>query len=116
MVRKREYYVVSPVGRRVFSLGLGPVALSFVGASGQEDLKRIEALEHEYGYEWPAYWLRERAAVVHPGLVKWADKWLEVEAERVESERENADELREIRVRAVEVPEEEALETTEKVV
>ncbi|MHC2754858.1 type IV secretion/conjugal transfer VirB4 family ATPase, partial [Bradyrhizobium diazoefficiens] len=29
---KREYYVASPEGRRLFNMALGPVALSFVGA------------------------------------------------------------------------------------
>ncbi|NRP74871.1 Type IV secretion system protein virB4 [Ensifer psoraleae] len=42
-IPKREYYVVTPEGRRHFDMALGPVALSFVGASGKEDLKRIRA-------------------------------------------------------------------------
>ena len=105
MVRKREYYIISPVGRRVFSLGLGPVSMSFVGASGPDDLKRVEALAEEYGHEWPSYWLRERAEKIHPGLSKWADKWLDLDAERAENERDNADEIREIRLRAVDAPE-----------
>jgi type IV secretory pathway VirB4 component len=41
-IPKREYYVVSPEGRRLFDMALGPVALAFVGASGKDDLKRIE--------------------------------------------------------------------------
>lgn len=76
MARKREYYVMSPDGRRLFSLGLGPVALSFVGASGVEDLSRVEQLKNTYGCEWPAHWLRER------DLNLWADKWLELDAAR----------------------------------
>lgn len=57
---KREYYVVSPEGRRLFDMALGPVALSFVGASGKEDLKRIRALHSEHGAGWPLHWLQQR--------------------------------------------------------
>lgn len=57
---KREYYVVSPEGRRLFDMALGPVALSFVGASGKEDLKRIRALHSEHGAAWPYPWLQQR--------------------------------------------------------
>ncbi|MCV9999464.1 conjugal transfer protein TrbE [Pararhizobium sp. YC-54] len=57
---KREYYVASPDGRRLFDMALGPVALSFVGASGKEDLKRIRTLVSEYGNDWPLYWLQQR--------------------------------------------------------
>ncbi|MBP1847614.1 type IV secretion system protein VirB4 [Rhizobium petrolearium] len=57
---KREYYVVSPEGRRLFDMALGPVALSFVGASGKEDLKHIRALHSEHGAAWPLHWLKQR--------------------------------------------------------
>ncbi|NTI46024.1 VirB4 family type IV secretion/conjugal transfer ATPase (plasmid) [Agrobacterium tumefaciens] len=57
---KREYYVASPEGRRLFDMSLGPVALSFVGASGKEDLKRIRALHFEHGADWPKHWLQQR--------------------------------------------------------
>ncbi|KSV75622.1 conjugal transfer protein TrbE [Sinorhizobium sp. GW3] len=57
---KREYYVVTPEGRRLFDMALGPVALSFVGASGKEDLKRIRALRSQYGQSWPIHWLETR--------------------------------------------------------
>ncbi|MDI6834995.1 MAG: conjugal transfer protein TrbE [Rhizobiaceae bacterium] len=57
---KREYYVVSSEGRRLFDMALGPVALSFVGASGKEDLKRIRALHSEHGAAWPLHWLQQR--------------------------------------------------------
>lgn len=39
---------------------LGPVALSFVGASGKDDLKRIRALIAEHGRDWPIHWLNTR--------------------------------------------------------
>ncbi|MGV1832890.1 conjugal transfer protein TrbE [Agrobacterium vitis] len=57
---KREYYVASAEGRRLFDMSLGPVALSFVGASGKEDLKRIRALHSEHGADWPIHWLQQR--------------------------------------------------------
>lgn len=57
---KREYYVVSPDGRRLFDMALGPVTLSFVGVTGKDDLKRIMALHQEFAGEWPAHWLTER--------------------------------------------------------
>ncbi len=59
-IPKRDYYVVSPEGRRLFDMALGPVALSFVGASGKEDLKRIRALHLEHGASWPLHWLQQR--------------------------------------------------------
>ncbi len=59
-IPKREYYVVSPEGRRLFNMALGPVALSFVGATGKEDLKRIRILHSEHGAAWPLHWLQQR--------------------------------------------------------
>ncbi|MCW0001859.1 conjugal transfer protein TrbE [Pararhizobium sp. YC-54] len=57
---KREYYVASPEGRRLFNMALGPVALSFVGATGRQDLKRIRSLHSEHGAAWPLHWLQQR--------------------------------------------------------
>src|SRR5690606_26346345 len=39
---KRDYYVVSPLGRRMIGLGLGTVALSFVGVNGREEREAAE--------------------------------------------------------------------------
>ncbi len=57
---KREYYVASPDGRRLFDMALGPLALAFAGASGKDDLKRIDALRAEHGRDWPIHWLKHR--------------------------------------------------------
>jgi type IV secretion system protein VirB4 len=57
---KREYYVVTPEGRRLFDMALGPIALSFVGASAKDDLKRMRALRSEHGQIWPVHWLEAR--------------------------------------------------------
>ena len=72
-VMKRHYYYAAPNSRnyRLFDLGLASVALSFVGASGKNDLKAIRGLQREHGAEWPAHWLRSR------GLDDWSDLWLE---------------------------------------
>ncbi|RWX14959.1 VirB4 family type IV secretion/conjugal transfer ATPase [Rhizobium leguminosarum] len=59
-IPKREYYVASPDGRRLFDMALGPLTLSFVGASSKDDLKRIRALHEEHGPEWPLHWLLQR--------------------------------------------------------
>jgi type IV secretion/conjugal transfer VirB4 family ATPase len=58
--KKRQYYYVSPEGRRLFELDLGPVALSFVGASGKQDLSIIRKLKDCFKEEWPWHWLRKR--------------------------------------------------------
>jgi hypothetical protein len=70
---KRHYYYAAPNSRkyRMFDLGLAPVALSFAGAGGKDDLKAIRALKEKYGEEWPAHWLRSR------GLADWGDAWME---------------------------------------
>ncbi|MBD5646477.1 MAG: conjugal transfer protein TrbE [Desulfovibrio sp.] len=59
-VPKRDYYMTSHSGRRLFQLGLGPVALSFVGVSDKESLARIRELKGLYGTDWPKFWLLER--------------------------------------------------------
>jgi len=70
--RKEEYFLISPNGARLFSLNLGPIALSFTGASGKEDLKAIEALAQEYGKDWPVKWLEKRQV---PFLKEWIGYW-----------------------------------------
>ncbi len=59
-VPKREYYAVSPVGRRLFDMSLGPLTLAFVGASGKADLATIRSLHAEFGTDWPRHWLQQR--------------------------------------------------------
>ena len=65
-IPKRHYYVVSPIGRRMIALGLGGVALSFVGVSGREERQTLEGVIERHGDDWPAEWLRMR------GLPDWA--------------------------------------------
>jgi type IV secretion system protein VirB4 len=58
--KKRDYYAVSPGGRRLFELGLGPIALAFAAASSKEDIATIKALQIEHGSDWPLVWLEHR--------------------------------------------------------
>ena len=56
---KREYYVKSPEGRRKISLGIGNIALSFIGVSDKEGIAAVRACHEKYGDEWPIYWLEQ---------------------------------------------------------
>jgi type IV secretion system protein VirB4 len=60
---KRDYYVKSPLGSRLVSLDLGPVALAFVGTPAgmtpEEVRSAVEALSAREGEQWPAAWLRQ---------------------------------------------------------
>lgn len=58
--KKRHYYFTSPEGQRLFTLELGPVALSFVAVADKESLKRIRTLHSQLGPLWPTAWLVER--------------------------------------------------------
>lgn len=70
---KRQYYVVSPEGRRLIALGLGQVALSFVGVNSPEERKKVEELIKVFPQTWQAEWLR------HRGRSDWADWWRDIE-------------------------------------
>lgn len=69
---KRHYYLKSPRGSRLFELGLGPVALSFLaadpGASMEDTRRHLETLMAAHGRDWPAARLEER------GLGDWAER------------------------------------------
>lgn len=57
-VPKRDYYLQSPKGARLFELGLGPVALAFAGAGRPEDQARIDTVLAEAGPEgFASAWL-----------------------------------------------------------
>lgn len=73
---KQDYYYMSPLGRRMFRIGLGAVCLSFVGASGKEDVVLARQLMEKYGRRWPVEWLRLNART-RPwgrGLEQWASE------------------------------------------
>lgn len=48
-VPKRQYYLQSARGNRLFELGLGPIALALCGASDPDTQKRIDAILSEHG-------------------------------------------------------------------
>jgi len=58
---KRDYYVVTRAGCRVFELGLGPATLAFVGAARAEDHAQIDAvLAAPTAHGFAAAWLDAR--------------------------------------------------------
>ena len=58
---KRDYYLVSRDGCRLFELGLGPATLSFVGASRPEDHTQMDRVCAEVGaHGFAAAWLEAR--------------------------------------------------------
>jgi type IV secretion system protein TrbE len=60
---KRHYYYQSPLGNRLFELGLGPLTLAFAGASKPEDQRAMDALLAESGSRGDAFaraWLNDR--------------------------------------------------------
>lgn len=68
---KRDYYYQSPLGCRVFELGLGPVGLAFCGASSPEaqsliDRTWAECEAHEFAENW-----------LHANGLPWAGDLLE---------------------------------------
>ncbi|WP_407238146.1 hypothetical protein [Escherichia coli] len=52
---KRQYYYKSPLGRRVFELGLGPLTKAFVAVSDKEDLAEVWNLIADHGDDWPLF-------------------------------------------------------------
>jgi type IV secretion system protein VirB4 len=79
-IPKREYYVSSPDGKRMIYLGLGEVALSFVGVSSPDDRKKVKELIANYPEDWPARWLASRR------VEEWGDYWRELAAVGSEAE------------------------------
>ncbi len=72
--KKRDYYYVSPLGRRRFRLGLGPVALAFVGCSGVEDIAQARRILASGTENFGADWLMHCATAKEwgDGLAEWA--------------------------------------------
>jgi len=59
-IPKQQYYYVSENGRRLYDLALGPLALSFVGASDKDSVAEIQQLEAKYHKQWIHEWLANR--------------------------------------------------------
>lgn len=58
--KKKDYYYKSELGRRMYELGLGPIALSFVAVSDKDTLREVRACEDQYGKDWPLHWLKKK--------------------------------------------------------
>jgi type IV secretory pathway VirB4 component len=80
-----EYYIASPDGRRLFSFGLGPVTLAFVGSSDKDsvaEMKLMVAEDEAYltangktiARPWPARWIEKK--VKSKRARDWADAWI----------------------------------------
>lgn len=72
-IPKQHYYVVSKLGRRLVNLGIGRVALSWVGVNGREERQIVESVMNQYSDSWRAEWLRLK------GLPQWADYYQTLE-------------------------------------
>jgi type IV secretion system protein VirB4 len=81
-IPKQHYYVISPLGRRLISLGIHNVALSFVGVNGREERQLVEDLQMEFPDTWQSEWLRVRARTLKDvRLQGWADYYDTVQYE-----------------------------------
>lgn len=70
---KRHYYYQSPLGNRLFELGLGPLALAFVGASTPEDQRAMDTVLAQHGMQDDAFaiaWLNHRQSPWAAELLK----------------------------------------------
>ncbi len=60
--KKRDYYVRSPSGARLFDLALGPLEMAFLGTlpgrSADDTVREAARLAEAEGERWPAAWLR----------------------------------------------------------
>ena len=66
-IPKKHYYVISKLGRRLVDLGVGKVALSWVGVNGKEERQIVESVMEQFPDTWRQEWLRLKA------LDEWAD-------------------------------------------
>lgn len=81
-IPKQHYYVISPLGRRLISLGVHNVALSFVGINGREERQLVQDLIEQCPGSWQSEWLRARAeSLKDDRLAGWADYYEKVEDE-----------------------------------
>lgn len=74
-VRKQDYYFISPLGQRMFSLNLGPYALSLVGVNGKKNRHRLDELMKLHQESWVSAWLTEN------NLETYASTWKELQHE-----------------------------------
>lgn len=90
--RQRDYFIMSPLGRRLISLDLDQIALAFVGVSNITEVQRVKKMIEEENHilmknatptlkehiPWQARWLKEKVDKKNPGLGEgWANAWLD---------------------------------------
>lgn len=79
-IPKQHYYLISPLGRRLISLGLHNVALSFVGVNGREERQLVQDLVDEFPASWQSEWLRVRGEALRDDrLHGWASYYDQVQ-------------------------------------
>jgi type IV secretion system protein TrbE len=54
---KRDYYCVSPQGRRLFDMALGPLTRAFTGVSDRRQIATILDLNRTHESDWARQWL-----------------------------------------------------------
>lgn len=57
---KRDYYLMSEKGCRLFSFALQPLMLAFVGASDKDTVERVRQMELALGEAWIEVYLRDK--------------------------------------------------------
>ncbi|HEX4133574.1 MAG TPA: hypothetical protein VHY84_03050 [Bryobacteraceae bacterium] len=77
-IPKQHYYVVSKLGRRLVNLGIGKVALAWVGVNGTEERQIVESVMKRYPDSWRAEWLRLKR------LPQWAEYYQSLEEAGIE--------------------------------
>lgn len=85
-VPKQHYYVVGKLGRRLVNLGIGKVALAWVGVNGREERQIVESVMNQFPDTWRTEWLRLK------GLPQWAEYFQTLEKAIV------ADEVEEVAI------------------
>jgi len=62
---KKDYYVTNVYGNRVIDLGLGPLALAFIGISSKQDREKFYSIYKKNDSSWIEEWLD------YKGLSQW---------------------------------------------
>ncbi|WP_207002662.1 TraG/VirB4 family ATPase [Trinickia mobilis] len=57
---KRDYYYVSPYGRRMYQLALGPIGLALTAVAGVANTDKANEFKRKYGSNWVHEWLQDR--------------------------------------------------------
>ncbi len=85
---KSDYFILSPNGRRSFSMDLTPIELAFIGVSNVDTVKQLQkiiedqearlAQSHDLGDEipWQAKWLKSYGRGTE--MQSWVDYWMEI--------------------------------------